>query len=172
MLHRTAQERYGKLKRVFHRLMENFTRDDLDDYIQTANSLREWIGKDPAMIHEQRAHMQRLMVRESTDWQIVNQIANFQKHVTRRPRSKKTIRAVPEVKVSSTQGAQAGIYVKEMNRTFGAGENIMLQLDGQNKSALGFVVRSFMHFHYIFELAPIPVDRRKIPALMDILSRK
>jgi len=36
MLHKTAQERYTKLKKVFARLKSNFNRDDLDDFIQTA----------------------------------------------------------------------------------------------------------------------------------------
>jgi hypothetical protein len=31
MLHRTAEERYEKLKKVFSRLMVRFNRDDLDD---------------------------------------------------------------------------------------------------------------------------------------------
>ena len=60
MLHTTAQECYAKLKRVLHRLMNNFNRDDLDDFISTANSLREWIRQDSAMSDEQKAALQRL----------------------------------------------------------------------------------------------------------------
>lgn len=37
----TAQERYEKLGKVFTRLKKNFNRDNLDDFIQTANSSRE-----------------------------------------------------------------------------------------------------------------------------------
>ncbi len=36
MLHTTAQERYQKLKKLFRRLMDEFNRDDLDDFIATA----------------------------------------------------------------------------------------------------------------------------------------
>jgi hypothetical protein len=46
MLHKTIEERYEKLKKVFARLMQQFNRDDLDDFVPTANSLREWIRRD------------------------------------------------------------------------------------------------------------------------------
>jgi hypothetical protein len=45
----TAHERYQKLMRVFGRLMKDFNRDDLDDFILTANSLREWIRRDQTL---------------------------------------------------------------------------------------------------------------------------
>src|SRR6266436_4530701 len=54
MLHRTAQERYEKLKKVFTRLMDRFSRDDLDDFIQTANSLPDWIKGDGTLSREQK----------------------------------------------------------------------------------------------------------------------
>jgi hypothetical protein len=41
MLHKTAEERYGKLKKVFARLMRQFNREDLDDFVLTASSLRK-----------------------------------------------------------------------------------------------------------------------------------
>jgi hypothetical protein len=88
MLHRTAQERYVKLKNVFARLKNNFNRDDLDDFIQTANSLREWIKRDLTLTSEQKTALERFVVPESIDWQICNQIANQQKHVDARPRRK------------------------------------------------------------------------------------
>src|SRR5580704_8033199 len=80
MLHTTAQERYQKLKRVFGRLMKNFNRDDLDEFIQTANSLREWIQRDPALTREQRKAAEAFAVPQGLDWQVCHQIANHQKH--------------------------------------------------------------------------------------------
>jgi hypothetical protein len=88
MLHKTAQEPYEKLNKVFVRLMERFNRDDLDDFIHTANSLREWIRQDGNLNQEQKAALERFVVNGSVDWQICNQLANFQKHVGAQPRSK------------------------------------------------------------------------------------
>lgn len=174
MLHRTAQERYEKLKNVFARLMANFNRDDLDDYILTANSLREWIRQDNTLTSEQRDHLERFVVPESMDWQICNQVANAQKHVKAQPRSKKRQSESPvaNVKVVAIKTGGTGFFVREVGRVFGAGEEIVLDYDGRREDALAFVVRSFRHFHYIFELAPVPVESRTIPSLTDILCGK
>jgi hypothetical protein len=43
MLHKTAEQRYQKLRRQFRRLMNHFDLEALDDFIQTAHSLRDWI---------------------------------------------------------------------------------------------------------------------------------
>jgi hypothetical protein len=88
MLHRSAQERYEKLKRVFNRLMDRFNRDDLDDFIQTANSLPEWIRSDGTLSREQKDALERFVVPQSLDWQICHQVANVQKHVKPNRRSK------------------------------------------------------------------------------------
>jgi hypothetical protein len=87
MLHRTAQERYEKLKKEFTRLMDSFSRDDLDNFIQTANSLPGWITRDGTQ--EQKDALKRFLV--SLDWKICNKVANAQKHanVEATPRSKK-----------------------------------------------------------------------------------
>lgn len=188
MLHRTAQERYEKLKKVFNRLMANFNRDDLDDYVLTANSLREWIRKDSSLIPEQKAHLERFVVDKSLDWQICNQLANAQKHVHAKPRSKARSTQVPTVTaVKVTPGGTGlviqvrpgvtvqakpggGATVRSNLRTYGAGEEIVIVCDGQSQSALAFVIRSFQHFRYIFEVAPIPVSRRTIPDFMDIFE--
>jgi hypothetical protein len=63
----------------------------------------------------------------------------------------------------------AGFFVPEVGRVFGAGDEILLDCDGKREDALAFVVRSFRHFHYIFELAPVPLETRVIPTLTDIL---
>lgn len=81
MLHTTAQERYEKLKKVFARLMDSFNRNDLDDFIQTANSLPEWIRLDDSLSQEQKDALERFVVAPSLDWQICHQVANAQKHV-------------------------------------------------------------------------------------------
>src|ERR1700683_3181229 len=81
MLHKTAEERYEKLKKVYARLMRQFNRDDLDDFVLTANSLREWIRRDGTLTSDQKAALDRFVVDASLDWQICHQLANNQKHV-------------------------------------------------------------------------------------------
>ena len=49
MLHKTAQERYTKLKKVFARLKSNFNRDDLDDFIQTAIHYANGLSTTPLL---------------------------------------------------------------------------------------------------------------------------
>jgi hypothetical protein len=172
MLHRTAQERYEKLKKVFVRLMERFNRDDLDDFVQTANSLREWTRHDGALTEEQKAALERFVVDESIDWQICNQIANHQKHASSKPRSKARRAAVPIpiVKAVQVKPGGTGFAVPPSMRVFGAGDEIVIEYDGNRASALGFVVRTFRHFHYIFEMAPIPPSERVITKWTDLLS--
>jgi hypothetical protein len=172
MLHRTAQERYEKLKRVFTRLMERFNPDDLDDFVQTANSLREWIRRDGTLTEDQKAALERFVVDESLDWQICNQIANHQKHGGSKPRSKarRDSPSIPIVKAVQVKQGGAGFIVPPSMRVVGAGDEIVIEYDGNRDSALAFVVRTFRHFHYVFELAPIPPDEREIPRLTDLLG--
>jgi hypothetical protein len=190
MIHTTAQERYEKLKNVFRRLMANFNRDDLDDYVQTANSLREWVRQDSSLMPEQREHLERFVENNSLDWQICNQLANAQKHVHARPRSKVRPTQVPAVtavkvtpggaglaiQVKPGQGVNlranvgGGATVRPNMCVYGAGEEIVIECDGQSQSALAFVIRSYQHFRYIFEVAPIPVSQRTISEFMDIFD--
>jgi hypothetical protein len=125
MLHKTAQERYEKLKAVFSRLMHYFNRDDLDDFILTANSLREWVRHDQTLLDEQKAALERLVVDESLDWQICNQIANFQKHVHRTPRYKRrgpAPRPIPLVTAVEVRPGSGGFAVTPTMQIVGAGE--------------------------------------------------
>src|SRR5271157_86220 len=172
MLHRTAQERYEKLKKVFTRLMERFNRDDLDDFIQTANSLPEWIRRDAALSQEQKDALERFVVAPSVDWQICRQVANHQKHVRAKPRVKAPPAApsIPAVKSVQVTPGGTGFAVPPSMQVFGAGDEIVIDYDGNGESALGFVVRTFRHFHYIFEMAPIPPSQRVIPSLTQLLG--
>jgi hypothetical protein len=172
MLHKTAQERYEKLKRVFTRLMERFSRDDLDDFVQTANSLREWIRRDGALTSEQKAALERFVVDESLDWQICHQVANHEKHGSARPRSKRRVAAasIPVVKNVHVRPGGIGFAVTPSMRVIGAGDEIVIEYDGRQESALAFVIRTFKHFHYIFEMAPIPPDQRVIPKFTELLG--
>jgi hypothetical protein len=167
MLHRTAQERYEKLKRLFTRLMDRFNRDDLDDFIQTANSLPEWIRQDRTLSHEQKRALEKFVVAASVDWQICHQIANAQKHAKAKASSKGQ---VPVVKSVDWKPGGRGVAVLPSMRVFGAGDDIVIEYDQNRTSALAFVVRTFKHFHYIFEMAPIPLSRRLIPTLTQLLS--
>lgn len=173
MLHKTSQERYEKLKRVFARLMDRFTVDDLDDFIQTTNSLREWIEQDASLLPEQRDHLKRFAIPQGVDWQICHQIANVQKHVkaNRRFRKGQLSAPVPVVTVLEVKpGAGVGFVVPPSRRVIGAGDEIVIGLDGNRESALGFVIRTFRHFHFIFEMAPVPVDQRRIPTSEEIFG--
>jgi hypothetical protein len=158
MLHATAQERYEKLKITYRRLGAHFNRHDLDDFIATANSLREWVRTDPAMSAEQKAALERFVVPESLDWTICNEIANSQKHA--RPQTRAGAR--PLVKAVTKSPTGLGFAVPPSMRVFGAGEEISIECDGRTESALAFVVRTFRHFHFIFELAPIPPAQRDL----------
>jgi hypothetical protein len=173
MLHTTALEHYKKLKRVFARLMGRFSLDDLDDFIQTANSLREWIEQDASSLPEQRDHLKRFAIPQSIDWQICHQIANAQKHPRANShfRKKQMSAPVPAVMVLEVKpGAGVGFVVPPSRRIIGGGDEIVIGLDGKRESALGFVIRTFKHFHYIFEMAPIPLDQRRIPTSEELFG--
>lgn len=175
MLHASSDERYRKLKRVFSRLMRNFNRDDLDDFIQTANSLREWIEQDESLLPVQKEHLQGFTLPQSIDWQICNQIANVQKHVKSNKRVKgrkgQDTPSIPVISVLDIRsGAGKGFFHPQLGCIIGSGDEIVLGVDGQREDALGFVVRAFRHFHYIFEIAPIQVSQRDIPSMTDIFS--
>jgi len=172
MLHRTAQERYAKLKRIFTRLKRHFNRDDLDDFIQTANSLREWVRLDPSMTPEQKAHLEKFVVPESVDWQICNQIANQQKHMRpANPRTKKNVQSsVPTVSVVDVKQGGTGFMVPPSMRIIGAGDEITIEWDGNRESALAVTIRIFRHFFYIFEVATISSEKRASAPLTDIFS--
>lgn len=56
-------------------------------------------------------------------------------------------------------------------RNVGAGEEITIEWgDGNRESALAVAIRIFRHFHYIFEVAPIPPEKRVLTSLADILG--
>jgi hypothetical protein len=38
------------------------------------------------------------------------------------------------------------------------------------QEALAFVIRTFKHFHYMFEMAPVPPAQRQIPTLADLVG--
>src|SRR6266567_3225063 len=118
VLHKNAKDRYDKLKKIFRRLGSNFNRDDLDEFISTANSLREWIRRDPAMTQEQRDALERIVVPVSLDWTMCNEIANQQKHVTPQTRAG----ASTLVKAVTVKPKGLGIVVPPSMRVFGAGE--------------------------------------------------
>lgn len=175
MLHTSAQQRYTKLRRVLVRLLNHFNCDDLDDFIQTANSLREWIILDPSLTPEQRNRLERFTVPESVDWQICHQIANVQKHVkpTRYARKLTKQGQVPRITVVSVRrGAGRGFIEPPSQRVFASGDQILLGVNGKQEDALGFVVRTFRHFHYIFELSHLPADQRiqNIPSFNQLVN--
>ena len=168
MLHKNSRERYEKLKRLFRRLMRNFNVDDLDDFIATANSMPEWMQNDPSLIQEQRDAIARLTVDESLDWQICRQIANRQKHV-RPQRPGRPVLRVNSVRIHS---GGRGMLLQSAQRAhvIGAGDEVSVDLSGNHESALAFVIRIFKHFHYMFEMAPIPPAQRQIPKLDELVG--
>lgn len=166
MLHKSSSERYDKLKMHFRRLMRNFNVDDLEDFILTVNSMPVWMENDPSLVQEQRDALARFTVDGSLDWQICNQIANRQKHVRPQRQSGRPLR-VNSVQVDP---GGRGILLQSTRsaRVIGAGEEISVDYSGTQESALAFVIRTFKHFHYMFEMAPIPPTQREVPKLADL----
>lgn len=161
MLHQTAQERYEKLKRVFRRLMRNFNRDDLDDFVLTANSLSEWIQHDRSVTREQRKAFNQFAVPVGIDWQICHQVANRQKHVLPKPVSQaKTNPNAPVVKAVRVVSGGKGFVLPPSTQAIGAGEDITVEFESGTESGLAFVIRTFRHFHYTFEITPLPLGDR------------
>jgi len=161
MLHKTSQQRYEKLRVQFNRLMRHFDNEGLDDFIQTANSLRDWVQRDRTLSQHQRDEIERLAVDNSVDWQICHQIANYQKHggpasPRRKPSSLSFVVKGAQVK----PGGSAGVAFPNLAmQSFGAGDEIMIEceFDGNpiSVSAHAFVFRTFQYFYYIFELGHI-----------------
>jgi hypothetical protein len=165
MLHKTALDRYQKLKKEYARLMTGrFNRDDLDDFIETANSLPEWIRQDPDLTSEQKAALEKFVVPESVDWQICHQVANAQKHVKAKPRRRLPV-AAPVVKSVQCEPGGTGFAVPPLMRPYGAGDEIVIEYDEKRESALGFVVRTFNYFRYVFEVVPVPPSQRVMPTI-------
>jgi hypothetical protein len=162
MLHKTSQERYAKLHAQFLRLMRHFDKEGLDDFIQTANSLRDWIERDATLSQHQKDEIKRFAVHNGIDSQICNQIANAQKHGGQASHRGKAKNA-PSLLVKNariTKGGSSGFVFPQMKaRTFGAGDEIVIEYECDGKqnteSALSVVFRTFHFFYYIFELAPI-----------------
>ena len=182
MLYKTSEERYQKLHAQFLRLMRHFDKEGLDDFIQTANSLREWISQDGSLSQHQKDEIERFAAPNGVDWQICNQIANSQKHGGRASYRGKAKNA-PSLVVKDAhikKGGSVGFFFPEMKtRTFGAGDDIMIEYECDGKrateSALSVVFRTFQFFYYIFELAPIAVlsDRLKArKTWLDILTQE
>ncbi|HEY1219445.1 MAG: hypothetical protein ABSE35_00190 [Bryobacteraceae bacterium] len=137
MLHRTAQERYEKLKKEFTRLMDHFNRDDLDNFIQTAHSLPEWIRRDGTLSHDQKDALERFVKAPDLDWQICHQVANAQKHVKAKPRFKGLPAEVPVVKSVQVGPGGTGFAVPPSTRVVGAGDEIVIEYDENREPALG-----------------------------------
>jgi hypothetical protein len=169
MLHRTSRERYDKLTKVFRRLMRNFNVDDLEDFILIVNSMPVWMKNDASLVREQRDAIARFRVEESLDWQICHQIANQQKHVQPQNHGR---RSVPRVGQPQINPGGRGILLQSTRsaRVIGAGEEISVDYSGTQESALAFVIRTFKHFHFMFEMAPIPPAQRQIPTLADLVG--
>lgn len=153
MIHKTAYERYEKFMRDFLRLMRHVDLDNFDNLIATANSLAEWIQFDPKMTSEQKDALVCFKVPEGMDWQTCHEIANRQKHPLSRPKHVRDVRPIP--------GGSAGmVFPSDPSRVYAAGDEIMIDFDGQKESARGFVIRMARHFHYIFEVAVPPMPER------------
>ena len=76
------------------------------------------------------------------------------------------------VKTVQVKPGGPGFAVPPSMRVVGAGEEIVIEYDGNRDSALAFAIRTFRHFHYIFEVAPIPLGERAAPNLAELLLRR
>jgi hypothetical protein len=117
------------------------------------------------MGQEQRDALERFTVSNSIDWCICNELANRQKHA----RPERNGKALVVKTVQVTAGGKGFLEPSTAN-VFGAGEEIIVHCAHDAESALAFAVRTFRHFHYIFEVASIPVEQRKIVGFRDILG--
>jgi hypothetical protein len=50
----------------------------------------------------------------------------------------------------------------------GTGENIIVECDGNTESAPAFAIRTFRHYHHIFEVIPLPLHDRAKAATMTL----
>src|SRR5580704_8033198 len=82
---------------------------------------------------------------------------------TRRPevwKPKPTKPNVPVVTAVHVTPGGKGFVLPPSMKVIGAGENITVDCDGGTESALAFTIRTYRHFHYIFEIAPLPLAER------------
>lgn len=154
MIHKTAKERYEKFMRDFLCLMRHFTQDNLDNFFATANSLVDWIRHDPSLTREQRRAMNLFAAPRGIDWQACNDVANFQKHGN--SRGEPHVRSVEVI----PNGFAGMVFPSDPTRVYAAGDEIMIDFDGQKEPARGLVIRTARHFHYIFEVAVLPIHER------------
>jgi len=73
------------------------------------------------------------------------------------------------VKTVEVKAGGRGITVPPSMRVVGAGEEIVIECEGRRESALAFVIRTFRQFHYIFEVAPVPLNERRVQSLDELL---
>jgi hypothetical protein len=123
---------------------------------------------DPSLLHEQRDELARFTDDRSIDWQICKQIANRQKHVKPQRQGGPALRVNSCTKTSGARGVL--LQTPQSTHVIGAGEEILVDFAGSGESALAFVIRTFKHFHYIFEMAAIPPAQRRIPTLAELIG--
>ena len=79
------------------------------------------------------------------------------------------LESIPKVKTVEVKAGGRGITVPPSMRVVGAGEEIVIECEGRRESALAFVIRTFRQFHYIFEVAPVPLNERRVQSLDELL---
>jgi hypothetical protein len=61
-----------------------------------------------------------------------------------------------------------GFLLPPSMRVIGAGEYITVECDGNTESALALAIRTFRHYHHIFEVIPLPLNDRAKAATMTL----
>ena len=97
------------------------------------------------------------------DWQICHQIANHQKHVRTKLVKNPNSPVIKSVQVAS---GNRGFVLPGSVQVIGAGEHITVEFETGNESALSFTIRTSRHFHYIFEVIPLPLAKRTAASAM------
>lgn len=169
MLQNNCAEKFAKLRREFHCLMRSFSVDGLDNYIHTADSLVSWMRQDNSLNDEQKMALERFTVPESMDWQMCKQISNQQKHFGR---ERNLHPLAPRVNWFEKTGNSRGFIMPPSSRVYGAGDEVTIECEGRRESGLAFVIRSFRHFHFIFEVAPVPVGQRVVRGCKTFCARR
>ena len=73
---------------------------------------------------------------------------------------------VPVVKAIHIVPNGKGFVLPPSMQVIGAGEDITIECEKGTESALAFAIRTFRHFHYIFEVTPLPLAERVKAATM------
>jgi len=90
------------------------------------------------------------------------------KAATHSPIADPMVRCAIGVTAVSVVPGGKGFLLPPSMHGIGAGENITVECDGNTESALAFAIRTFRHYHHIFEVIPLQLNGRAKAATMTL----